>query len=237
MTSVHSVHRSEIAKFSAMADEWWNPAGPMKPLHAINPVRVNYVQECAGNIVGSSCLDVGCGGGIASESLAGVGATVTGIDASEKLIDVANYHAKKSGIELDYRCTTTDEMLDSHAGAFDLVTAFEVIEHVADPMDFVRQLVTLVKPGGDIVISTINRTSMAFLLAIVGAEYVTGILPRGTHRYDMFIRPEEVMDWANKAGATVRDCVGMSYNPVNNRVKLKPSTSVNYLMWLRRKDA
>ena len=228
-----SASPAEVARFSALADKWWDLEGPMKPLHATNSARLEYLARCCGDLQGKQVIDVGCGGGIASESMAVAGADVLGIDASAELIEVASQHARQAPknrkLALEYQCASLEDTVRDRRADFDIVCAFEVVEHVPQPQAFVASLVQLVKPGGHLVMSTINRTTRAFALAIVGAEYIAGILPKGTHRYDMLIQPQELADWARSAGGCLVDCSGMFYNPFTATASLVRLTAVNYL--------
>lgn len=218
---------AELERFAAMAAQWWDPQGPNRPLHAMNPVRVNYIADRAGALAGKSCLDVGCGGGLLSESLAGEGAeSVLGLDASEEMLEVARLHAEAGSVgNLDYRHGAAEEL----DGAFDVVCCLEVLEHVPRPAELMAECARLTRPGGHVFVSTLNRTLAAFALGIVGAEYLLGLLPRGTHRYEKFIRPSELEAWARAAGLVARDFSGLQYNPLQGRFRLSPNIDVNYI--------
>jgi 2-polyprenyl-6-hydroxyphenyl methylase/3-demethylubiquinone-9 3-methyltransferase len=235
-----TVDAEEVARFAAMAEEWWDPAGPMRPLHKLNPIRLGYIKErildnfggettSAKALKGLCILDIGCGGGLATEPLARMGATVTGIDPSPENIAAARLHAHESGVTVDYR-TTTAEALAAKAESFDVVLILEVVEHVADVGLFIRSSAELVKPGGLIVASTINRTLKAFALAIVGAEYVLGWLPRGTHSYDKLVTPSELAAAFRDAGLRQVHETGVMYVPIADRWRLSSDMDVNYMV-------
>ena len=224
-----NVDSGEIAKFNALAERWWDPNSEFRPLHDINPLRLNYIDERLG-LPGKKVIDIGCGGGLLSEGMARRGATVTGIDLGEAPLAVARLHAEKSGVEVEYLQVLAEEIAEQRAGEYDAVTCLEMLEHVPDPASVIRACAKLVKPGGQVFFSTINRNPKAFLFAIVGAEYVLRLLPRGTHEYAKLIRPSELAGWARDAGLDVRDTTGMTYNPVTQVYKLNRDVSVNYLM-------
>ena len=224
-----NVDSGEIAKFNALAERWWDPNSEFRPLHDINPLRLNYIDERLG-LPGKKVIDIGCGGGLLSEGMARRGATVTGIDLGEAPLAVARLHAEKSGVEVEYLQVLAEEIAEQRAGEYDAVTCLEMLEHVPDPSSVIRACATLVKPGGQVFFSTINRNPKAFLFAIVGAEYVLRLLPRGTHEYAKLIRPSELAGWSRDAGLDVRDTTGMTYNPVTQVYKLNRDVSVNYLM-------
>ena len=227
--------RDEIDKFDAVASRWWDPESEFKPLHQINPLRLAFVREQI-ELRGRRALDVGCGGGILSESLAQHGAQTTGIDLSPGAIEIARLHALESGLEIDYRQSSVEAMAAAQPAAFDMVTCMELLEHVPDPASVVSACAQLVRPGGVVVFSTLNRNLRAFLLAIVGAEYLLGMLPRGTHSYAKFIRPSELDRWARRSGLRQRDQRGMRYNPLSRSFHLAEDVSVNYLMAYRRPE-
>ncbi|HSH49735.1 MAG TPA: bifunctional 2-polyprenyl-6-hydroxyphenol methylase/3-demethylubiquinol 3-O-methyltransferase UbiG [Halomonas sp.] len=232
--SASNVDHAEIAKFEALADRWWDPDGEFKPLHQINPLRLDFIDARSG-LAGRRVLDVGCGGGILSESMAHRGAVVTGIDMGEAPLEVARLHAEQAGVEVEYRRISVEEMAEAHAGEFDVVTCLEMLEHVPDPASAVRACAQLVKPGGQVFFSTINRNPKAYALAVIGAEYVLGMLPRGTHDYQRFIRPSELAGWCRDAGLEVREQSGLTYQPLIRRFRLSArDVSVNYLMHCRR---
>jgi len=226
----------EVAKFEALASGWWDPQGAFKPLHDINPLRLAFVAGAAG-LAGKSVLDVGCGGGILAESMAAGGAAVTGIDASQSALATARAHSQASGMQIDYGCVTAEQMAEQHPGAFDLVTCMELLEHVPEPASVVAACATLVRPGGEVIFSTINRNPKAYLLAVIGAEYVLGLLPKGTHDYEKFIRPSELAGWSRSAGLTLEELRGLSYNPLTRHYRLGADLDVNYLARLRRSAA
>jgi 2-polyprenyl-6-hydroxyphenyl methylase/3-demethylubiquinone-9 3-methyltransferase len=222
----------EVARFEALASRWWDPNGAFKPLHDINPLRLAFVETSA-SIAGRRVLDVGCGGGILAESMAERGASVTAIDVSEAALMTARLHLKESGLQIDYVCATAEQMAEGHAAAFDVVTCMELLEHVPEPASVVEACARLARPGGEVFFSTINRNPKAYLLAIIGAEYVLGLLPRGTHDYAKFIRPSELRTWAQRAGLTLEALQGLTYNPVTRRYRLTSDIDVNYLARLR----
>lgn len=229
-----NVDAQELAKFSALAHHWWDPNSEFKPLHEINPLRLDWIDSLA-QVRGKQLLDVGCGGGILAESMARRGATVTGIDLATKPLGVAQLHAMESGVaNLSYREVAAEALAAEQPGAFDVVTCMEMLEHVPDPASTVRACSTLVKPGGWVFFSTINRNPKAFLLAIVGAEHVLKLLPKGTHEYARFIRPSELARHCRETGLDVVATQGMTYNPITRRYALRPDTSVNYLLACRR---
>ncbi|MDV6319265.1 bifunctional 2-polyprenyl-6-hydroxyphenol methylase/3-demethylubiquinol 3-O-methyltransferase UbiG [Chromohalobacter sp. HP20-39] len=226
----NNVDHAEIAKFEALASRWWDPESEFKPLHEINPLRLNFIDEQA-NLAGKTAIDVGCGGGILSEAMAHRGAQVTGIDMGEAPLAVARLHQQESEVSVDYRQISAEEMAVQHPGEFDVVTCLEMLEHVPDPAAIVRACAALVKPGGHLFFSTINRNPKAYMFAILGAEYVLQLLPRGTHTYNKFIRPAELSAWCRDAGLRVRRQTGLTYNPVTKRYRLVANdVSVNYMM-------
>ena len=227
-----NVDQGEIAKFEELAGRWWDPDSEFKPLHDINPLRLDYIDERA-HLNGKQVLDVGCGGGILAESMAARGAMVVGIDMGEAPLSVARLHLLESGLEVDYRCTTVEELAEIEPAGFDVVTCMEMLEHVPDPASVVQACTRLVKPGGQVFFATINRTPQAYLLAIIGAEYLLRLLPQGTHDYRRFIRPSELEAWAREAGLTLCDLSGMHYNPLTGRYWLAPGIEVNYLAHCR----
>jgi 2-polyprenyl-6-hydroxyphenyl methylase/3-demethylubiquinone-9 3-methyltransferase len=224
---------AEVAKFDALAQRWWDPRGEFRPLHEINPLRLDYIESRAG-LAGRRVLDVGCGGGLLAEGMARRGAQVTGIDAAAAPLTVARLHALEAGIELDYRHSTAEEVAAREPGAFEIVTCLEMIEHVPDPASTVRALATLVRPGGDVFVSTINRNAKAFLLAIVGAEYLLGLVPRGTHEYARFVRPSELAAWSRAAHLDLLDLTGLTHDPLTRSYRLGRDVDVNYFAHLRR---
>jgi 2-polyprenyl-6-hydroxyphenyl methylase/3-demethylubiquinone-9 3-methyltransferase len=224
-----NVDRTEQDKFDAIASGWWDPEGPFRPLHELNPARLKFIADRA-EISGRRVADVGCGGGILAESLARKGGSVTGIDVAPRVLATAKLHLHESGLEVDYRQLTVEELAQESPQAFDVVTCMEMLEHVPQPLSIIRSIRTLLKPGGHAFFSTLNRTPRAFLLGIVGAEYIAQLLPRGTHRYDRFIRPSELSAWIREAGMQVSDISGLHYNPVTRSVMLGGNVQVNYLV-------
>jgi len=225
----------EIAKFEALASRWWDPQSEFKPLHDINPLRLEYIDRRAG-LNGKNVIDIGCGGGILAESMAAKGARVTGIDMGEAPLSVARLHQLESGINVDYQKITAEEFAATRPASLDVVTCMEMLEHVPDPASTIAACAKLAKPGANVFFSTINRNPKAFLLAIVGAEYVLNMLPKGTHEYKKFIRPSELEGWCRQAGLKVREITGMSYNPLNKRYSLGYDVDVNYLVHCQRID-
>ena len=229
-----NVDARELAKFSALAHRWWDPTSEFRPLHEINPLRLGHIERLAGGLAGKRVVDVGCGGGILAEAMAARGATVTGIDLGERPIKVAMLHALESGAQVDYRVQSAESLAQEQPGAFDVVTCMEMVEHVPDPASSVAACARLVRPGGWVFFSTINRNAKSFLFAIVGAEYVLRMLPRGTHEYARFIRPSELVTFARAAGLEATDLTGMTYNPIARTYALGRDVDVNYLAAFRR---
>ncbi|MEE9447412.1 MAG: bifunctional 2-polyprenyl-6-hydroxyphenol methylase/3-demethylubiquinol 3-O-methyltransferase UbiG [Arenicellales bacterium] len=223
-----NVDPTEIAKFSEIASRWWDPNSEFRPLHQINPLRLSYIEQ-HGKLAGLDVIDVGCGGGILSEAMAVSGANVTGIDLGEKALSVAKLHALESGQKIDYRLISAEEMAEESAAKFDVVTCLEMLEHVPDPASIVAACAKLVKPGGRVYFSTLNRTPKAYAMAVIGAEYILNLLPRGTHEYQKFIKPSELHGWAETSELTMHDLIGMHYNPIFKSYKLAPGIDVNYL--------
>ncbi|MEQ8798703.1 MAG: bifunctional 2-polyprenyl-6-hydroxyphenol methylase/3-demethylubiquinol 3-O-methyltransferase UbiG [Salinisphaeraceae bacterium] len=221
--------QEELAKFDALAQRWWDPEGDMRPLHDINPARTAWIERQVG-LAGKRVLDVGCGAGLLSEAMARAGADVTGIDLAPGLIEAATAHAADGGLAIRYRCQSTRDLAAENAGGFDLVTCPEMLEHVDEPGVIVDDCARLVKPGGAVVFSTINRSPAAWLLAIAGAEYVLGLLPRGTHDYAKFIRPSELSGWARHSGLATREITGMHYNPFLRTTRFGGRPDVNYFL-------
>lgn len=228
----------ELAKFSDLAHRWWDPLSEFKPLHQINPLRLAWIEQLAGaeGLRGKTVLDVGCGGGILAESMARRGAAqVLGIDLADKPLKVAQLHALEAGVEnLDYREVSAEALAQEQPASFDLVTCMEMLEHVPDPASIVRACASLVKPGGQVVFSTLNRNPKSFLFAIIGAEHILNMLPKGTHEYAKFIRPSELAQWCRDAGLSLEHTRGMQYNPLTGRYWLSADTSVNYLFGCQR---
>ena len=230
-----NVDPAELAKFGDLAHRWWDPESEMfGPLHRLNPYRLAHVERLVGGLAGRRVIDVGCGGGIFSESMAEKGASVTGIDLGEKAIKVAMLHRLESGAEVDYRLVSAEEAALAEGGAYDVVTCMEMLEHVPDPASTVRACARLVKPGGWVVFSTINRNAKSFLFAIVGAEYVLRLLPRGTHEYAKFITPSELAAHCRAAGLATADITGLTYNPITRAFALGSDAGVNYFLAARR---
>lgn len=224
---------AEIARFDAGAQRWWDTQGEFRPLHDINPVRVAYMDRRAA-LKGKKVLDIGCGGGLAAEGMAKCGATVTGIDLGEQTIEVAKLHALESKLAVTYVRESAEEHAQKHAGRYDVVSCLEMLEHVPDPLSVIASAAALVRPGGDLFFSTINRNLKAYLLAVVGAEYVMRLLTPGTHTYERFIKPSELARWSRTSGLEVQEIVGIDYNPLSHHCAIGSDPSVNYLMHLRR---
>jgi 2-polyprenyl-6-hydroxyphenyl methylase/3-demethylubiquinone-9 3-methyltransferase len=220
---------AELQKFASLAHRWWDPASEFKPLHDINPLRLDYIDQIAG-LNGKRVLDVGCGGGILSEAMASRGAQVTGIDLGEKALKVAQLHKLESGAEVDYRLVSVETLAQEQPESFDVVTCMEMLEHVPDPSAIIRACAGLVKPGGRVFFSTLNRNPKSYLFAVIGAEYVLNMLPKGTHDYQKFIKPSELSSWCRSAGLDVSGLTGMSYNPLTKRYWLGEDVSVNYIL-------
>jgi 2-polyprenyl-6-hydroxyphenyl methylase/3-demethylubiquinone-9 3-methyltransferase len=228
MNTQNNVDPREIEKFEALAGRWWDPDSEFKPLHDMNPVRLEYIDKCV-SLNQREVLDIGCGGGILSEAMAARGARVTGIDMGAAPLAVAKLHARESGMEVDYRQCRAEDLAEERPAAFDVVTCMEMLEHVPEPSIVVEAAAKLVKPGGHLFFSTINRTPKAWMMAIVGAEYVLGLLPRGTHRYENFIRPSELALWCRNARLEFVEATGMHYNPLSKRFTIAPGVDVNYI--------
>ena len=224
---------AELAKFASLAQSWWDPAGPSKPLHELNPLRLRYVENAAG-LRDAQVLDVGCGGGILSEAMARSGARVIGIDLSQAVLDVAELHALEGKLAIEYRAIAAEELAAARPGSFDLVTCMEMLEHVPDPAKALAALGSLVKPGGHVIVSTLNRKPLAFAVAIIGAEYIARMLPRGTHEYLKFIKPSELARWGRAAGLNLLDLTGITYNPLTRAFRLSANTDINYLAHFQR---
>ncbi|OGA31532.1 MAG: bifunctional 3-demethylubiquinol 3-O-methyltransferase/2-polyprenyl-6-hydroxyphenol methylase [Betaproteobacteria bacterium RIFCSPLOWO2_12_FULL_64_23] len=219
----------ELAKFSELAHRWWDPSGDFKPLHEINPLRLGWIDGIAG-LRAKSVLDVGCGGGILAEAMAALGARVKGIDLSEKALKVAMLHLLESRLEVNYEEISAEALAQREAGHYDALTCMELLEHVPDPASTVSACAQLVKPGGHVFFSTINRNPKSYLLAVIGAEYILRLLPRGTHEYAKFLKPSELARHCRAAGLTLKSVIGMSYNPLTKIYSLNDDASVNYLM-------
>jgi 2-polyprenyl-6-hydroxyphenyl methylase/3-demethylubiquinone-9 3-methyltransferase len=220
--------QAELDKFNELAHRWWDPQGPQKALHALNPARLGYVADRVA-LRGARVLDLGCGGGLLSEALAGAGADVTAIDLAPDLLKIARLHGLESGIRVEYRQVSAEALAAEAPGAFDAITCMEMLEHVPDPASILRACATLLRPGGRLLVSTLNRTPAAFVLAIVGAEYVARLLPKGTHQYRDFIRPSELATWMRTSGLQLVDVSGLVYEPWRNAARLSSRTDVNYL--------
>jgi 2-polyprenyl-6-hydroxyphenyl methylase/3-demethylubiquinone-9 3-methyltransferase len=223
----------ELEKFSELAHRWWDPRAEFRPLHEINPLRLGHIEGLAG-LQGSRVLDVGCGGGILAEAMAARGARVTGIDLAEKPLGVAQLHLLESGLAVDYRLVAAETLAREAPGRFDVVTCMEMLEHVPDPGATVRACAELARPGGHVFFATINRNPKAYLLAVVGAEYMLRLLPRGTHDYSRFIKPSELAAMCRMAGLSVTDLTGMTYNPLTRAYALGRDTDVNYILHARK---
>ncbi|BFM16526.1 bifunctional 3-demethylubiquinone 3-O-methyltransferase/2-octaprenyl-6-hydroxy phenol methylase [Maricurvus nonylphenolicus] len=230
-----NVDSAEIAKFEAMASRWWDKSGEFKPLHDINPLRANYIDQRS-PVAEKKVVDIGCGGGILSESLAQRGAIVTGIDMGEAPLNVAKLHSLESGVSVDYRRTTAEELAQEEAGQYDVVTCLEMLEHVPDPSSVIKACADLCKPGGDIYFSTINRNPKSYMFSIVGAEYLLKMLPKGTHEYSKFIRPSELAAWIRQADLSLEHMTGLTYNPLFKSYKLNDrDVDVNYMVHCKKR--
>lgn len=233
MTSVRdNVDPAEVAKFDALASRWWDPEGEFHSLHEINPLRLDWIRQHV-QLSGGEVIDIGCGGGILAESMAVSGATVIGIDMAEGPLAVARLHQHESGAKVEYRQATAEELAAEAPASFDVVTCLEMLEHVPDPAQVIQSCAELVKPGGHVFFSTINRNPKSFAFAIVGAEYILKLLPAGTHEYEKFIRPSELEAWARHAGLTLKDSIGMHYNPLTKNYWLGEGLDVNYMMYFQ----
>jgi 2-polyprenyl-6-hydroxyphenyl methylase / 3-demethylubiquinone-9 3-methyltransferase len=230
---MRNVDQGEIDKFSALAHRWWDPTSEFKPLHAINPLRLGWIESIT-NLEGKRVLDVGCGGGILAESLSKAGATVTGIDLSTKALKVAELHQLESGTTVRYRSISAEDLAKEEPQSYDVVTCMEMLEHVPDPASVVRACANLCKPGGHIFFSTLNRNPKSYLFAIIGAEYILQLLPKGTHQYEKFIKPSELAQFTRAAGLEVLQLKGMTYNPITQIYRLGSDTDVNYMMATRK---
>jgi 2-polyprenyl-6-hydroxyphenyl methylase/3-demethylubiquinone-9 3-methyltransferase len=235
MTATENVHLHEIHKFGSQAERWWDPQGEFKTLHDINPLRIGFIRDYIA-IEGKSIVDVGCGGGILSEGLAQCGASVTGIDLSEELIDIADLHGLESGVNVTYRKISAEALAAERPESFNHVTCMEMLEHVPDPVSVVKACAQLVKPGGWVFFSTLNRKPKAYLLAIVAAEYLLQMVPKGTHDYKTFIKPSELSQWCRQAGLELRGMKGVSYHPLSKRFSLGQDIDVNYIAAFQRQE-
>ncbi len=231
----HNIDPDEIAKFERLAERWWDPDSEFRPLHQINPLRVQWIDARV-KLAGRRVLDVGCGGGLLAEAAAALGAQVTGIDMGKAPLAVARLHMQESALEIEYLHSTAEALARERPGTYDVVTCLEMLEHVPEPWAIVQACHTLVKPGGTVFFSTINRNPKSFLLAIVGAEYVLNLLPRGTHEYRKLIRPSELEAWGRAAGLVLQELCGLHYNPLTRRYWLGPGVDVNYLACTKRPD-
>ena len=225
---------AELAKFSALAHRWWDPGSEFRPLHEINPLRLGWIERVAGGLADKAILDVGCGGGILAEAMASAGARVTGIDLSEKALGVAQLHRLESGVAVDYRLIAAEALALETPAHFDIVTCMEMLEHVPDPGSIIKACAVLAKPGGTLVFSTLNRNPKSYVFAILGAEYLLRLLPRGTHDWTRFIRPSELAAFARRAGLDLDQMIGMTYNPLTRVYRLEADTSVNYIAAYRK---
>lgn len=232
-----NVDKEELAKFEALAYRWWDTESEFKPLHDINPLRLNFIDEHV-NLAGKKVLDIGCGGGILSESMAQRGATVKGIDLGETPLAIAKIHAKEQSLniklDLEYQAISAEEIAAQEPHSYDVVTCMEMLEHVPDPPAIVKACADLLKPEGQVFFSTINRNPKSFLFAIVGAEYILNLLPKGTHHYEKLIRPSELDRWIRQASLHTNEIIGMTYNPLNKTYKLSSDTSVNYIVYAQK---
>jgi 2-polyprenyl-6-hydroxyphenyl methylase/3-demethylubiquinone-9 3-methyltransferase len=224
-----NIDNAERDKFDSIASGWWDPEGPFRPLHELNPARLKFIADRS-ELSGAQVLDVGCGGGILAESMARKGGQVTGIDVASRVLATAKLHLHESGLEVDYQEKLVEDLAQETPAAFDVVTCMEMLEHVPDPASIIQSIEKLLKPGGHGFFSTLNRTPLAFALGIVGAEHIARLLPRGTHRYDRFIKPSELSSWLRQAGLEVQDILGLHYNPVTRSVMLGGNVKVNYLV-------
>lgn len=231
--TTHNVDPAEVAKFEALASSWWDIEGQSKPLHEINPLRLSFIAERV-QLKNAQAIDVGCGGGILTEALVKSGAETVGIDMGEMPLNIAKLHALEAGLNIKYELTTAEQMAEKHPEHFDVVTCMEMLEHVPDPRAIINACAAMAKPGGDVFFSTLNRNPKAYLLAIVGAEYIVNMLPKGTHDYARFIRPSELARCCREAGLHVCDITGITYNPLTRRYKLSKDVDVNYLVHCRR---
>ena len=230
---MENIDKQEVKKFSALAEEWWNEKGDFKPLHVINPLRANYIKEKT-DLTDKNILDVGCGGGLLSEALHDLGGIVTGIDAAGPGIEVAKIHAKKNNKNISYFEKTAEVLNKEKSGTYDIVTCLEVLEHVPDPKNLVKTCVELLKPGGLLFLSTINKNPRSWITAIIGAEYIFNILPKGTHEFNKFIKPSELAYYVRNSNAELIETKGMFYNPITHKANLNNDLGVNYLMYAKK---
>lgn len=230
-----NVEAAELKKFGDLAHKWWDKNSEFKPLHEINPLRLDFIHDAV-NLEGKKVLDVGCGGGILSESMALKGATVTGIDLGEKALNVAKLHALEANVDVDYQLISVEELAEREPASFDVVTCLEMLEHVPEPSSIIEACAKLVKPSGHVFFSTINRNPKAYVFAVLGAEYILNMLPKGTHDYSKFIKPSELSRWMRESDLLLQAQTGMTYNPVTKHYKLESDVSVNYLMHAVKQD-
>lgn len=233
MPHTRNIDAAELTKFADLSHQWWDRQGSFKTLHHVNPVRLRYLEDRIG-LAGKRVLDVGCGGGLLCEEMARHGAAVTGLDAALTLVRVADLHRLESGLDIEYVHATAETLAESHPGEYDVVTCMELVEHVPDPRSLVGACAALVRPGGHVVFSTISRTLKAWLYAVVAAEYVLGLIPRGTHDYQKLVRPSELAAWGRAADLELVEICGLRYNPVSQRARLATDPGVNYLAWMKR---
>lgn len=224
-----NIDPQEVAKFDALASRWWDPSSEFKPLHDINPLRLKFIEQHV-SLEDKKVLDIGCGGGLLAEAMAKRGAHVTGIDMARSALAVAQLHMLESGVEVDYRQIPAEQLAEESPGRYDIVTCMELLEHVPNPAALIQACATLVKPGGQVFLSTLNRNAKSYLLAIIGAEYLLRMLPKGTHDYGKFIRPSELAAWLRKSGLQLEQMVGMGYNPITQRYAINDNVDVNYLV-------
>ncbi|NVK23616.1 MAG: bifunctional 2-polyprenyl-6-hydroxyphenol methylase/3-demethylubiquinol 3-O-methyltransferase UbiG [Gammaproteobacteria bacterium] len=231
-TAIHNVDNEEVEKFNSIASSWWDLEGEFKPLHKLNPVRVSYIQEKTQGVAHKSLLDIGCGGGILAESLAKLNADVTGIDLAQDSLNIARLHALESDIKnVSYQCIAAETFAEQHPGQFDIVTCMEMLEHVPDPESIVASAAKACKPSGKIFFSTLNKTAKSYLLSIIGAEKVLKLVPEGTHQFEKFIKPAQLIQWAERHGLKVKNAIGLHYNPLSEQFSLKPNIDVNYILY------
>ncbi len=235
MANTENVHAHEIEKFASQAERWWDPQGEFKTLHDVNPLRLRFIQDHI-ELAGKKVIDVGCGGGILTEGLAKAGADALGIDLSEDLVDIADLHSLEAGVEVAYQKISAEKMAEQQAEQFDLVTCMEMLEHVPDPVSIINACAKMVKPGGWVFFSTLNRVPKAYLLAIVAAEHLLKMVPKGTHEYNTFIKPSELSEWARHTGLQLQSLTGIEYNPFNKRFSLGKDIDVNYIAAFQRPE-
>lgn len=235
--STPNIDPQELAKFEKMAKTWWDPQGDFKPIHLLNPLRTAYINEKSQGLFGKRVLDVGCGGGILSEAMAKLGATVTGIDMTDKPLEIARLHAEQSGLNIDYQQTTIEDFLQKqtacNAEKFDVITCMEMLEHVPEPLSIIQSCQALLKPNGTLFFSTINRTFKAYMLVVIGAEYVLKMLPKGTHEFEKFIKPAELLNWGDQVGLRCSEMVGYHFNPLTENFWLNQDVSCNYIAMMK----